>query len=113
VLAGQGEELPRRRRARLAERLEKPLDHGREHLVGLEVQRRPGQAGVAAVQEVGAELVQPADGPVQQGPDHRLGGGIAGQFVQVALDGDSGAFLVHFCSGRGTASALDYAAPGC
>ena len=28
VLAGQGQELPRGRRAGLAERLEQPLDHG-------------------------------------------------------------------------------------
>ena len=32
------------------------------------------QARVAAVQQRGAQQVQPADGPVQQGPDNRLGG---------------------------------------
>jgi hypothetical protein len=74
VLAGQGEELPCAGRAGLAQRLEQPLDHGAEQLVGLEVQRRPDQARVAAVQEVGTKLVQSADGSLEQGPDHQLGG---------------------------------------
>ena len=57
------------RGAGLAQGLEQPLDHRAEQLVGLEVQRRPRQPRVAAVEQGGAELVQPADGPVQQGPD--------------------------------------------
>jgi hypothetical protein len=95
VPAGQGEELTHVRGAGLAQGLEQPLDHGAEHLVGLQVERRPGQPGVAAVQQRGAELVQPAGGTIQEGPDDRLGGRTAGQLVQVALDDDGGAFLVH------------------
>ena len=41
------------------------------------------------------QLVQPADGPVQQRPDDRLGGCVAGQLVQVPLDGGGGPFLTH------------------
>ena len=95
MLAGQGEELADGPRAGLAQGLEQPLDHGAEHLVGLQVQRRPRQPRVAPVQQGGAEVVQPADGPVEQGPDDRLGGRVAGQFVQVALDDGGGVFLVH------------------
>ena len=64
------------------------FDHGPEQLVGLQVQRRAGEARVAAVEQGGAEVVQPADGPVEQLPHHRLGRGVAGQFVQVALNND-------------------------
>ena len=95
MLAGQGEELADRRRAGLAEGLEQPLDHRAEHLVGLQVQRRAREPRVAAVEQGGTEVVQPADGPVEQGPDDRLGGGVAGQFVQVALDDGRGLFLTH------------------
>jgi hypothetical protein len=40
VLAGQGKELPDRRRPCLPEGLEQPLDHGAEQFVRLEVKRR-------------------------------------------------------------------------
>jgi hypothetical protein len=112
VLAGQREELPRVRRAGLAQGLEEPLDDGAEQLVRLQVRRRPGQAGVAAEQEGGAELMQPADGPVQQGADDRLGGRITGQLVQVALDGRSGVFLVHGGPGVSTAIGVIVPRPG-
>src|SRR5262249_16913553 len=42
----------------------------------------------------------------------RLGGGIAGQLVQVALDGDRGAFLVHNDSGRSAAIGSIIPPPG-
>jgi hypothetical protein len=48
--------------------------------------------------------VQPADGPVQQRPNNRLDGGITGQFIQVALDGGGGLFLVHGDSDRNPAT---------
>ena len=70
----------------------------------LQVRPRAGQAGVAPVQEGGAELVQAVDGPVEQGPDHLLGGRITGQLVQVALDGGRGGFLVHGDSGQSAAT---------
>jgi hypothetical protein len=95
VLAGQGEELARGRRSGLAQRLEQALDHGAEQLVGLQVQRRPGQSRVAAVEEGGAEVVESPDGLVEQGPDDRLGGCAGGQLVQVALDDDGGGLFGH------------------
>ena len=60
-----------------------------------EVQRRLRQPRVAPVQQGGAELVQPADGPVQQRPDDRLGGRLPGQGVQVALHDSRGVLFVH------------------
>ena len=95
VLAGQGKELTRGCRPDLAERLEQPFHDGPKHFVHLEVQRRLGQARVAPVQKRGAQLVQPADGPVQQCPDDRLGRRIAGQLIQVALDHNGGVFFTH------------------
>jgi len=86
VLTGQGEELAHRPRADLAQRLEQPLDHRAKQFVRLEVEGRPRQARVAPVQEGGAEFVQPADGPIEEGADGRLGGCVATQLVQVALD---------------------------
>jgi hypothetical protein len=62
-------------------------------LVGLQVQRRLRRARVAPVQQRGAHQVQAADGPVQQGPDDRLGGRITGQLVQVALDHSGGVLI--------------------
>ena len=106
MLAGQGEELPRARRAGLAECLEQPLDHGPEHLVRLEVRRRPGQAGVAAVEQRGAELLQPVDGPAQQSADHCLGGGIGRQLIQITLDGGGSWFCVHDGSGLSKATTV-------
>src|SRR5262249_36350419 len=97
-LGGQGEELANVRRADLTQGLEQPLDHRAEQLVRLEVEGRPGQPRVTAVQQGGTQEVQPADGPVQQGADDRLRGRVAGQLVQVALDGGAGAFLVHSTS---------------
>jgi hypothetical protein len=73
VLAGEGEELPRISRAGLAQGLDEALDHGREHLVHLEVHGRARQAGVTAVQNGRTELVQPADGSSEPSPDHRRG----------------------------------------
>jgi hypothetical protein len=52
------------------------------------------------VQERGAELVQPADCPVQQGADDRLGGRVGSEFVQVALDDGRGAFFIHAVLGE-------------
>ena len=75
--AGQGEELADGPRAGLAQGLEQSLDHGAEHFVYLEVDRRPGQPWIAPVQERGAELMQSPDRTVQQGPDDRVAG--AGQ----------------------------------
>jgi hypothetical protein len=103
VLAGQGEELADAGRPGLAQRLQEPLDDGREHLVGLEVQRRSGEAGVALVEQGGAELVEAADRPIQQCPNDRLGGRVAGQLVQVSLDGGGGVFPVHDNSIRSAA----------
>src|SRR5262249_38679577 len=54
--------------------------------------RPPRPPRVAPVQKRGAEGVRPADGPVQQGPDDRLGGRLPGQGVQVPLH-DGGAVL--------------------
>jgi hypothetical protein len=98
VLVGQGEKLAHRPRAGLAQRLEQPLDHRAKQLLRLEVERRPRQAWVAPKQERGAELVQSADCPVEQGADGLLGVCIAGQFVQVALDDGRGAILFHAAS---------------
>jgi hypothetical protein len=53
------------------------------------------------VQEGGAEFVQPADGPIEEGADGRLGGCVATQLVQVALDDGRGVFLVHTASSAG------------
>jgi len=47
------------------------------------------------VQDGGTELVQPPDRPTEQVPDHRLRGGITGQFVQVVLDGAGGVGIVY------------------
>ena len=70
------EELAHGPGAGLAQRLEQPFGDGAEQLVGLHVQRRPRQARITAVQQGGAQQVQSADGPVEQGPDDRLGGRI-------------------------------------
>jgi hypothetical protein len=101
VLAGQREELAHGRRAGLAQRLEQTLDHRAEQLARLEVEGRLRQARVTPVQEGGAELVQPADRPVEQGADGLLGRRVAGQLVQVALDDDRGASLFHGASSEG------------
>ena len=100
MLVGQGEELAHGPGAGLAQGLEQPFHHGAEQLVGLQVQRRPRQARIAAVQQRGAEQVQAADGPVEQGPDDRLGGRIPGQLVQVALDHGGGVLFAHGATHR-------------
>jgi hypothetical protein len=103
VLAGQGEELARPSgcppRADLAQGLEQPLDDGAEQFIDVQIQGRPRQPRVAVVQQRGAELVQAADGSVQQAADERFGRR-AGQRVQVALDDDGGLFLAHNNSPR-------------
>ena len=86
MLVGQGEELAHVPRPGVPHGLEEPLDHGPEHFVRLEVQRRPRQPRVTPVQQGGAQVLQPADGPVQEGPDDRLRRRVPGQRVQVALD---------------------------
>jgi hypothetical protein len=95
VLVGQREELPHRPGPDLAQGLQEPLGHGVEQFLGLEVQRRPRQAGIAAVQQRGAQQVQAADGPVEQGRDDRLGGRIPRQLVQVALDHGGRLVIAH------------------
>ncbi len=95
VLVGQREELAHGPGAGFADRLEQPLHHGAEQFVGLQVQRRLRQARVAFVEKRGAQHVQAAYGPVQQGPDDRLGGRISAQLVQVALDHDGSACFGH------------------
>jgi hypothetical protein len=99
MLARQAEEPPHARRMGLAQRLEQPLDHGPQHLVRLEVQRGPGQSGVAPVEERGAELVQPAVGPVQQDLDHGLDGSITRQSLQMPLDCGGCGFVIQGDSG--------------
>jgi hypothetical protein len=84
------------RRTSRAQGLEESLDHGTEQFVCLEVERRLGQSRVTPVQQRGAELVQSVDGTVQEIPDDRLGGGIAGEFIQVPLNGHRGEFFGHF-----------------
>ncbi len=95
MLVGQGEELAHGPGAGLAQGLEQPFRHGAEQFVGLQVQRRLRQARITPVQQRGAQQVQPADGPVQQGPDDRLGGRIPGQLVEVALHDGGGLFFTH------------------
>ena len=74
MLVGQREQLAHGPGPGLAQGLEQPFRHGAEQFIGLEVQRRPRQARITAVQQRGAQHVQAADGPVEQGPDDRLGG---------------------------------------
>ena len=58
--------------------------------------------------------MQPADGPVQEGPDDRLGWCVAGQLVEVALDGSGGAFLIYATLvGRRAAAPANYTAGRC
>ena len=87
VLVGQGEEVAHGVGAGLAHGLEQPLHHGAEELVGLQVQRGLRQAGIAPIQEVGAEPLQATDGAVQERPDDRIGGPIPPQRIEVALHG--------------------------
>ena len=54
------------------------------------------------MQQNAAELAQAADGAVQQGSDDWFRGRTAGQFIQIALDGDSSTLLFH-----GSASAAE------
>ena len=49
--------------------------------------------------------MEAADGPVQQGPDDRLGRPATGQLVQVALDDGGGAVVTHAVPGRRVVSA--------
>ena len=109
MLVGQGEELPDGPGADLAHGLEQPLHDGVEHLVRLQVQRRARQSRVAPVEEAGAEHPQPADGPVQECPDDRIGRRVAGQRDQVALDDGGGVIVAHGGLGRvvSTATGLD------
>ncbi len=95
MLIGQREELAHGPGAGVAHRLQKPLHHGAEQFVGLQVQRRLRQARITFVQQGGAKDVQAANGPVQQGPDDRLGGRISAQLVQVALDHDGSVCFSH------------------
>ena len=99
MLVGQGEELPDGRGAGRPQGREQPGHHAPEQLVRLQVHGRSRQPRVALVQERGAQQAQAADRPFQQLPDDRLGGGVPGQGVQVALDDGGGRFFVH---GRGT-----------
>jgi len=98
VLVGQGEELSDVGGPDLPHGLHQPFDHRPEHLLRPQVDRSPGQPRVAAVQQAGAEQVQPVHRPRQQCPDDRLGRRIAAhvrQGVQVLLNGSSGAVGVH------------------
>ena len=58
------------------------------------------RARIAPVQQGGAQQVEPADGPVKQGVDDRLGGRIPRQLVQVALDRGGCVFLGHRANHR-------------
>jgi hypothetical protein len=95
VLIGQGEELAHRLGTDSAHRLEQAFHHGTEHFIGLQVQRRQGQTGVAAVQDVCTQQSQPTNRAGHQGPDNRFGRRIAGQRVQVALHDGGGRFFGH------------------
>ncbi len=79
VLVGQGEELAHGLGTGCTHGLEQPFHHGAEQLVRLQVQRRLHETGVAPVQQVGAEQLQPTGRPVQERPDDRLGGRISRQ----------------------------------
>jgi hypothetical protein len=74
VPVGQREQLPHGPGPGLAHRLEQPLLHGAQQFVGLHVPRRQRQARITPAQQRRAQQVESADGPVQQGPDDRLGG---------------------------------------
>ena len=102
MLVGQGEELAHGPGAGLAQRLEQSCRDGAEQLVGLQVQRLPGQARVIVVQKRRAQQVETANGPVEQGADDGLGGRIPVQLVQVALDHGGGVFFVHGATHRPT-----------
>jgi len=54
-----------------------------------------GQAGrEAIVEHLGTKHLQPADGPVEQSPNDRIGRRILGEPVEVALqDGSSATFV--------------------
>ena len=95
MLVGQGEELAHGLGTDRTHGLEQPFHHAAKHFSRLQIRRRPGQTWVAPVQHVGAQPLQPVNGPVQQLPDDRLGGRIPGQGVQVALHDCSGGFVIH------------------
>ena len=86
MLVGQAEELAHRLRAGFTHRLEQPFGHGAEQFLRLQVEGRLRQTWVAPVEQGGAQEVQPADRPVKQIPDNRLGEGILGEVVKEALD---------------------------
>ena len=98
MLAGQGEESPDGRGPGLPQRAEQPLDHGLEHLLGVQPERRLGQPGVAPVEERGAQAFEPPGRAAQERRDHQLGvrpDPGPGQFVEVFLDRECRAFLLH------------------
>ncbi len=95
MLVGHREELAHGPGAGLAQRLEQPFGQGAQQLVGLHVQWRLRQARVAPVQQGGTQQVQSSDGPVEQGPDDRLGGRIPAQLIEVALDHGGGVLVAH------------------
>ena len=63
-----------------------------EQLICVLDHRRSRQPRVAPVQVTGAQKTQPADRPIQQLANDRVGGEVVGQRVQVALD-DGGSRL--------------------
>ena len=98
MLVGQGEELADGLGADGAHGLEEAFDNGAEHLVGFQVERAAGEAGVAAVEHGGAEEVEAIDGAGHEGADEGFGGGVsrdAGQFVEVALNRLGGLVVAH------------------
>src|SRR5262249_53418925 len=89
VLVRDREELPDISGTRLAKRLHEALDHGAEHLVRLEVERRPGQSRIASVEQRCAELVEPSRRSAEQAPNdglRRRGSTNPSENVEIALD---------------------------
>src|SRR4051812_3320978 len=98
MLIGQREELADRLRSDAPQGLEKPLHDGIEHLVRLQVQRRPGQARVTAVQQIGAKVPDARDRAREQFADGGLLTGATargGEPIQEALHDGRRLTLAH------------------
>ena len=95
MLGGQGEELADVPRPGLPEGFEQALDHGPKQLVRVQVEGRPGETGVTAVQLRRPKQAQASQGPVEQVAYDRVGRRACGQGVQIPLDDGARLFAGH------------------
>jgi hypothetical protein len=69
VLVGQGKELTHCLRADFLQSRDQPGHHAADQLVGLQIQRRTGQARVTSVQHSGAQQTQAVNCSLKEIPN--------------------------------------------